>query len=142
MRKLLYKEDIVNIEEKIEEILRKQRKSTILITEKIDKSKLEIIATIFSENRKIREEIGYQTIILKTLEDNLSEIQIDEDSVISSKIELSVGGNILGTGVKWVLDIDYTKGNLKEILEAIKLAPNIPNILKEKLKSKIKKLRN
>ena len=51
------------------------------------------------------------TMMLKILEDNLSEIQFDEEAGtgISSKIEVSIGTEIFGTGAKWVLDIDVTK---------------------------------
>ncbi len=122
-----------------EEILRGQRESAILITEKMDRDKSEIIATIFSESRKTREKIGYQTMMLKTLEDNLHELQFDEDTGVSSKIEVSVGGEIFGTGAKWVLDIDTGKASYTEMLEAIQLLPG-PNKIKEKAKSKLQKL--
>jgi hypothetical protein len=136
----LRKEDIKSItQEMTEEILNEQRKNTSLILEKIDESSSEIIANIFSAKREIREEIGYQTIILKTLEDNLDKIQFGEDTGVSSNIELSVGGEFFGTGAKWVLNIDTGKFSYNEILEAIQLVPVIPDTVKGKAKSKLQK---
>ena len=63
---------------------------------------------------------------------------------VSSKIEVSVGGELFGTGAKWVLDIDVAKAShtdiLRNILEAIQLIPGIPNKVKEKAASKLVKL--
>lgn len=140
MDEVICKRDIENLEGKVEELLDEQRKTRSEIMKEIDKSKSEIIAVVFSQNRKIRQEISYQTMILKTLEDHLSEIQFDEDTGISSKIEVSVGGEIFGTGAKWILDIDTGKASYSEILKAIQLAPGISNKRKKWAKSKIKKL--
>ena len=79
------------LEKKFQELLIEQRRTRSEISEKINGSRSEIIAVIFSESRNIRQEIGYQTMMLKILEDNLSEIQFDEGTGISSKIEVSVG---------------------------------------------------
>lgn len=77
--------DIKDITEEMKgEILGELRKETSSINEMIKEGKSEIIAVIFSESRIIRQEIGYQTIMLKILEDNLSEIQFDEGTGISS----------------------------------------------------------
>ncbi|KAF5429983.1 hypothetical protein C5S36_14190 [Candidatus Methanophagaceae archaeon] len=119
------------------EILRELRKETSSINEMIKGGKSEIIAVIFSESRIIRQEIGYQTIMLKILEDNLSEIQFDEGTGISSKIEVSVGTEIFGTGAKWVLDIDLTKVPYPDLLRAIQEASGIPDKIKKKVKSKL-----
>lgn len=138
MEESIRKQDIKQlIEEKIEELKNELRKTII---EEIDKGSSKAIAAIFSESSKIREEIGYQTMMLKILGDNLSEIQFDDSIGVSSKIELSIGGEIFGTGAKWILDIDVAKASYKEILKAIQLAPGIPNIIKEKVKLKLQKL--
>jgi hypothetical protein len=130
--------DIKDITEEMKgEILRELRKETSSINEMIKEGKSEIIAVIFSESRIIRQEIGYQTIMLKILEDNLSEIQFDEGTGISSKIEVSVGTEIFGTGAKWVLDIDLTKVPYPDLLRAIQEASGIPDKIKKKVKSKL-----
>ncbi|GAI24090.1 unnamed protein product, partial [marine sediment metagenome] len=127
-------------EKGIKEVSEEVRRTVRLVTEEIDKSSSKIIAVMFSESRKIREDIGYQAIILKTLQDNLSEIRFDGDIGISSKIEVSVGAEILGTGAKWILDIDTAKASYREILKAIQLPPWIPNEIKQRAKSKIQKM--
>lgn len=131
------------LREKLQELAKEQRKTNIGIielTKKMNTSTSEIIGVIFSESRTLREEIGRQTIILKMLQDNLSEIQFDEDTGVSSRIELSVGGQIFGTGAKWILDIDTSKASYSRLLEAIQLIPGIPPKIKKLAKSKIKKL--
>ena len=133
--------DIKDITEEMKgEILIELRKETSYICEMIKEGKSEIIAVIFSISRKIRQDIGYQTMMLKTLEDNLSEIQFDEETGISSKIEVSVGAEIFGTGAKWVLDIDVTKVNYSDLLRAIQQAPEIPNGIKKKAKTKLERI--
>lgn len=145
MNKPLVAGNTRDISEKMkEEILEGQRDTAIFIAEKMDRNKSDIITaiitTIFSESRKTREKIGYQTMVLKTLEDNLDKIQFDQDTGISSKIELSVGVEILGTGAKWVLDVDTGKASYGEILEAVRLAPGLPAKARQKVESKLKKL--
>jgi hypothetical protein len=134
----LRKKDIENLEGKIQELLIEQRSTRIEISEKIKGSTSQIIAVIFSESRIIREEIGYQTMMLKILEDNLNEITFDEDTGISSKIEVSVGTEIFGTGAKWVLDIDLTKGHYSDLLRAIQEASGIPDKVKKDMMVKAK----
>ena len=77
-------------------------------------------------------------MMLKILEDNLSEIQFEEEAGtgtgISSRIEVSIGTEIFGTGAKWVLDIDVT------LLQAIQQAPGIPNGIKKKAKTKLERV--
>ena len=114
------------------EMLRELRNETRYINEMIKEGKSEIITVIFSESRKIRQEIGYQTIMLKILEDNLSEIQFDDETGISSKIEVSVGAEVFGTGAKWVLDIDIAKVTHSDLLRAIQQVPGIPEKVKKK----------
>lgn len=140
MNEPLRKVDIRDIGQWIEEISKEQRKIGRDILEKLDKSSSKTIAVIFSETRKIREDIGYQSMMLKMLEDNLSKIQFDADTGFSSKIEVSVGGEIFGTGAKWILDIDTTKASYSGILKAIQLLPGIPPKIKEFAKSKVQKL--
>ena len=131
--------DIKDITEEMKgEILRELRKETSYINEMIKEGKSEIIAVIFSISRKIRQEIGYQTMMLKILEDNLSEIKFDEDTGISSKIEVSVGTEIFGTGAKWVLDIDLTKVRYPDWRRAIQEASGIPEKMKKKMMEKAK----
>lgn len=137
---MVLKKDLEGLEQKIEQLTNEQRRTRIEIIEEIDKSSSKIISMIFSESKEIREEIGYQAIILKTLEDNLSGIQFDQETGVSSKIEVSVGGEIFGTGAKWVLDIDTSKASYKEILEAIQHYAGISEEKKEWVKSKIEKL--
>ena len=133
--------DIKDITEEMKgEILIELRKETSYICEMIKEGKSEIIAVIFSISRNIRQEIGYQTIMLKILEDNLSEILFDEETGISSKIEVSVGAEIFGTGAKWILDIDVTKVNYSDLLRAIQQAPEIPNGIKKKAKTKLERI--
>lgn len=140
MTKLIHKEDIVDVNKNIESLKNEQRNFAISIMEKIDRDKGEIIGTIFSEHKKTRELIGYQNIILKTLEDNLNEIIFDEDTGMSSKIEISVGTEIFGTGAKWVLDLDLAKASYKEILQSILSSPVVPEKIKGKVEGKLKKL--
>ena len=140
MNEFIGKKDRQYLDEKFQELLFEQRRTISEISEKINGSTTKIIAVIFSENRNIRQDIGYQTMILKTLEDNLSEIQFDEETGISSKIEVSVGAEIFGTGAKWVLDIDVTKVNYSDLLRAIQQAPEIPNGIKKKAKTKLERI--
>ena len=113
MNNFIRKKDIENLEQKVHELLIEQRRTRSEISKRINGSTLQITAVIFSESRKIRQEIGYQTLMLKILEDNLSEIQFEEEAGtgtgISSRIEVSIGALIFRTGAKWVLDIDVTK---------------------------------
>ncbi|MGA9349297.1 MAG: hypothetical protein WBW48_10920 [Anaerolineae bacterium] len=135
--------DIRNIaQEMAEDILREQRRALSEISAKINRNHSKIIAVIFSQSRKIRQEIGYQTVILKVLEDSLSDIQFDADTGVSSKIEISVGSEVFGTGAKWVVDVDIGNASYGEILEAIQRAPGIPNRVKDLAKSKLRELRN
>ena len=80
MNNFIRKKDIENLEQKVHESLIEQRRTRSEISEKINGSTSQITAVIFSESRKIRQEIGYQTLMLKILEDNLSEIQFDEEA--------------------------------------------------------------
>ena len=144
MEEPLRKDHIQGLQEKIEQLRNEQRRDTISIIERLDKTSSAIISAFFSESKKIREEIGYQTILLKTLEDNVSEIEFGEDPGLSSKIQVSVGGELLGTGAKWVLDIDTGKAShtniLAGFLQAIQLAPGIPNWVKKKAEAQVIKL--
>ena len=140
MNEFIGKKDRQYLDEKFQELLFEQRRTISEISEKINGSTTKIIAVIFSESRNIRQEIGYQTMMLKILEDNLSEIQFDEGTGISSKIEVSVGTEIFGTGAKWVLDIDLTKVSYSDLLRAIHDASGIPDKWKKKAKSKLEKV--
>jgi len=142
MNNFIRKKDIENLEQKLQELLIEQRRTRSEISERINGSTSQIIAVIFSESRKIRQEIGYQTLMLKILEDNLSEIQFEEEAGtgISSKIEVSIGAEIFGTGAKWVLDIDVTKVSYSDLLRAIQQAPGIPNGIKKKAKAKLERV--
>jgi len=137
MNEFIGKKDRQYLDEKFQELLFEQRRTIREISEKINGSTTKIISVIFSENRNIRQEIGYQTMMLKILEDNLSEILFDEETGISSKIEVSVGAEIFGTGAKWILDIDVTKVNYSDLLRAIQDASGIPDKIKKKVKSKL-----
>lgn len=139
------------VQEAKEEILDYMKTIALLQMEDRHKSESKIIATIFSEHKKIREDIGYQTIILKTLEDNMGEIKFEEeastlskleDTGISSKIEVSVGADVYGTGAKWILNIDTGKSSYIEALKAIEYAQGVPNRIKKRAKSKLKTLLN
>ena len=142
MNNFIRKKDIENLEQMLQELSIEQRRTRSEISERINGSASQIIAVIFSESRKIRQEIGYQTLMLKILEDNLSEIQFDEEAGtgISSKIEVSIGAEIFGTGAKWVLDIDVTKVSYSDLLRAIQQAPGIPNGIKKKAKAKLERV--
>jgi len=142
MHESILKSDIEGLKEKLEKLSEEQRITRIQVMEKIDRSSSKIIAAIFSESRRIRGEIGYQTIVLKTLEDNLSDTRFDEDTGVASKIEISVGSEVFGTGAKWVLDVDIGKASYDEILKAIQHAPKIPNKVKDLAKSKLGELCN
>lgn len=139
MDEALTRKDLKGLEQKLEALSVEQRRSTIDIIDKIGGSTEEIIATVFLASRTIRQEIQYQTMLLKILEDNLSEIQFGGDTGISSKIEVSVGAEIFGTGAKWILDVDTGKASYKEILEAIQQASGIPSKIREKARSKLQK---
>ena len=80
MNNFIRKKDIENLEQKVHELLIEQRRTRSEISKRINGSTSQITAVIFSESRKIRQEIGYQTLMLKILEDNLSEIQFDEEA--------------------------------------------------------------
>ncbi len=140
MNKPLVAGDIRDISEKMkEEILEGQRDTAIFIAEEMHRIKSDIITVIFSQSRKTREKIGYLTMVAKTLENNLDKVQFDQDTGISSKIELSVGAEIFGTGVKWVLDVDTGKASYGQILEAARLAPGLSTKARHKVESKLKK---
>ena len=146
MNNFIRKKDIKNLEQMLQELLIEQRRTISEISEKINGSTSKIIAVIFSESRNIRQEIGYQTLMLKILEDNLSEIQFEEEAGagagtgISSRIEVSIGAEIFGTGAKWILDIDVTKVSYSDLLQAIQQAPGIPNGIKKKAKAKLERV--
>lgn len=134
------KSDISNIGEKISELSEEQRRTRVEILERIDESSSTIVAAVFSESRGIREAIGYQTMMLKMLGDNLSEIQSDETAGVSSRVEVSIGADLYGNGAKWVLDIDTTKSSYSDFLQVLQQTPGIPKKIKEQAKSKIEKL--
>ena len=139
MSEFIRKKDIENLEEMLQESLIEQRRTISEISEKINGSTTKIVAVIFSESRNIRQEIGYQTIMLKLLEDNLSEIQFDEETGISYKIQVSVGAEVFGNGAKWVLDVDPTKADYHDLLQAIQQASEIPDKIKGIVKKKLRK---
>ena len=136
----IHKSDISNIGAKISELLEEQRKTRVEILERIDESSSTIVAAVFSESKGIREEIGYQTMMLKMLGDNLSEIQPDETAGISSRVEVSIGADLYGNGAKWILDIDTTKPNYSDFFQVVQRTPGIPKKIKEQAKSRIEKL--
>ena len=142
MNNFIRKKDIKNLKQMLQELLIEQRRTISEISERINGSTSKIIAVIFSESRNIRQEIGYQTLMLKILEDNLSEIQFEEEAGtgISSRIEVSIGAEIFGTGAKWILDIDVTKVSYSDLLQAIQQAPGIPNGIKKKAKTKLERV--
>jgi len=134
------KSDISNIGEKISELSEEQRRTRVEILEKIDESSSTIVAAVFSESRGIREEIGYQTMMLKMLGDNLREIQPDETAGVSSRVEVSIGADIYGNGAKWILDIDTTKSSYSDFLHVVQRTSGIPKEIKERAKLRIEKL--
>lgn len=134
------KSDISNIEEKISELSEEQRRTRVEILERIDESSSTIVAAVFSESRGIREEIGYQTMMLKMLGDNLSEIQPDEKAGVSSRVEVSIGADLYGNGAKWILDIDTNTPSYSDFLQVVQRTHGIPKEIKERAKSKIEKL--
>ncbi|MCD6207375.1 MAG: hypothetical protein J7J06_05200 [Methanosarcinales archaeon] len=134
------KSDISNIGEKISELSDEQRRTRVEILEKIDESSSTIVAAVFSESRGIREEIGYQTMMLKMLGDNLREIQPDETAGVSSRVEVSIGADIYGNGAKWILDIDTTKSSYSDFLHVVQRTSGIPKEIKERAKLRIEKL--
>jgi chemotaxis regulatin CheY-phosphate phosphatase CheZ len=133
------KKDVRDLTERIEEIQKQLRQSTAEVINRVDTTGSKIISVLFSESRKIRQEIGSQTLILKMLEDNLNEIQFDENIGVSSIIELSIGGEIFGTGARYILNIDVNKISYEDLLKAVQLSSRIPNKIKEKVKSKLRK---
>ena len=136
----IHKSDVSNIGAKISELSEEQRKTRVEILERIDESSSTIVAAVFSESKGIREEIGYQTMMLKMLGDNLSEIQPDETAGFSSRVEVSIGADLYGNGAKWILDIDTTKPNYSDFLQVVQRTPGIPKKIKEQAKSRIEKL--
>jgi len=124
-----------------EKLLDAQRNDTRIILDRIDKSENYLVATIFSESEKTRALIGNQTILLKTLQDNIKDIVFNEndDSAISSNIELSIGAEIFGCGARWVLNIDTSKIDFQELLQQITLMSNVPEKVKATAISKLKK---
>lgn len=134
------KKDIQNLNERIKQLESSLREIFVEITNKIDATGSNIISAIFSESKNIREEIGHHTIMLKMLEDNLNSLQFDENIGISSKIEVSVGGEVFGTGAKWVWDIDLGKRSQEDALRALQSTPGIANDVMERAISKLRKL--
>lgn len=134
------KSDISNIEEKISELAEEQRRTGVEVLERIGESSSAIIAAVFSESRGIREAIGYQTMMLKMLGDNLSEIQSDETAGVSSRLEVSIGADLYGNGAKWILDIDTNTPSYSDFLQVVQRTHGIPKEIKERAKSKIEKL--
>lgn len=140
MDEALTKKDIEElVGKRTDELLDEQRRTRIDIIDTIDISSSKIIAAIFLESRKIRQEIGSQSLILKMLADNLSEIQFGGDTGISSKIEVSVGAEIFGTGAKWILDIDTGKASYRDILKIVQQSPVIPAKARKKIESMLEK---
>ena len=140
MNEPIRKSDISNIEDKISELSEEQRRTRVEILERIDESSSTIVAAVFSESRGIREEIGYQTMMLKMLGDNLSEIQSDEQAGASSRVEVSIGAELYGTGAKWILDIDTNTPSYSDFLQVVQRTHGIPKEIKDRAKSKIEKL--
>jgi len=140
MGKSLRKKDIKGLEERINNLQDEQRRSTIEIINRINTTGSNIISAIFSESKKVRDEIGHHTIMLKMLEDNLQAIRFDDSIGISSKIEVTVGGEVFGTGAKWVWDIDLGKVSHQDVLRALELTPGIASSIKERAASKLRKL--
>lgn len=139
------KSDIVHLGEIIAQLIGERRESTIQILAKIDQSSNKILAAVFTESRRLRKAIGYQLLILKTLEDNVQRLEFAQEGPVSSKIELSVGANIGGTGVKWVSTVDTTRASREvyaEFLEAISAAPGVPQKMKIRLRKKVTDLLN
>jgi len=136
------KKDIQNLNEMTKQLQSSLRRSVVEITNKIDTTSSNIISVIFSESKKIREEIGYQNILIKTITDNLDELQFDENIGLSTNIEFSIGAEILGTGAKWAINIDPTKIDYEEITSRIQQSTKVPNNIKEKILKKIKKYFN
>ena len=124
-------------EETITELKEYMKTIALLQTEDRYKSTSKILSAIFSESKKIRKEIGYQTIMLKVLEDNLNEIRFDEDTGVSSKIEVSVGTEVFGSGAKWVMNIDTGKVDYDDMFSAMQFVPGIKTKIKNFVKSKI-----
>ncbi len=140
MEKSLRKKDIRGFKKRINNLQDEQRRSAIQIINRIDTTASNIISAIFSESKKIRDEIGHHTIMLKMLEDNLQAINFDDSIGISSKIQITVGGEVFGTGAKWVWDIDLGKVSHQEVLRALELTPGIASSVKERAASKLRKL--
>jgi hypothetical protein len=84
MEKFLRKKDIKGLEERITNLQDEQRRSAIQIINKIDITASNIISAIFSESKKVRDEIGHHTIMLKMLEDNLQAINTTAQSIHKS----------------------------------------------------------
>jgi len=140
MGKSLRKKDIKGLEKRINNLQDEQRRSTIEIINRINTTGSNIISAIFSESKKVRDEIGHHTIMLKLLEDNLQAIRFDDSIGISSKIEVTVGGEVFGTGAKWVWDIDLGKVSHQDVLRALELTPGIASSIKDRAASKLRKL--
>ena len=140
MNEPIRKSDISNIEDKISELSEEQRRTRVEILERIDESSSTIVAAVFSESRGIREGIGYQTMMLKMLGDNLSEIQSDEQAGASSRVEVSIRAELYGTGAKWILDIDTNTPSYSDFLQVVQRTHGIPKEIKDRAKSKIEKL--
>jgi len=134
------KKDIEDLSERMEQLQEEQRANAVKILRRIDARASNIISVIFRENSKIREEIGKQTIMFKMLEDNLDSLNFDDGIGVSSKIEVTVGGEVFGTGAKWVWDIDVGKASYEDILRVIQLSSAIPSTVKERAKTKLDKL--
>jgi hypothetical protein len=132
------KKDFNNLSLKIDNL----EKGLRSILDRIDESDTKILAAFYSENLKLRQEIGYQQIILKSIEDNFENLEFSEQDSVSSKIEISMGPDIFGFGAKWLIDIDTTKEGYVEILDKIQSIPNIPKKVKEFAIKKLKKFKS
>ena len=126
------KGDIADLGAMIKNMQKEQRKNFEKLYEQLDEINL--------QSKEIREEIGYQTLLLKILADNIDKIQFDADTGISSKIEISIGAQILGCGAKLVYDIDTSKTDYHELLKNINSTVGVPEKVKKMIKSKIESL--
>jgi len=108
-----------------------------IVVDKVGEYEEVTLTAIFSESRKIRREIGYQNIILKAIEDNVDALEIDTGAGVSSKVEVSLGGEVFGTGAKWVFDIDTGHVSYRRFLEFLLSAEKFTDNVKEKIRDKL-----
>lgn len=110
-----------------------------MILERGDENARELMIAQFEAHRELREAIGYQSMMLQSVLDNIEELEIEDtggasQAGVSSKLQLSLGGEAFGTGLKWVVDIDTGSASYHRLMQGLLSAERLADSAKEKLR--------